>query len=68
MLALIGSFFGIVVYMALFADFGRAQGALILSVILAHQRFLHWSESLTLPRPISRPSPSRPPEAAMINR
>ncbi|CAN5648436.1 hypothetical protein BH23CHL6_BH23CHL6_01050 [soil metagenome] len=52
MLALIGSFFGIVVYLAVYGDFGRAQAALILSVLLigkvavgvllllAHQRFL----------------------------
>ncbi|HYI21429.1 MAG TPA: hypothetical protein VEX62_02230 [Candidatus Limnocylindrales bacterium] len=52
MLALIGSFFGIVVYLAVWGDFGRSQAAAILGVlmvlkigvgvllILAHQRFL----------------------------
>ena len=52
MLALIASFFGIVVYVAVFGDFGRSQAAIILSVllvakiavgallVLAHQRFL----------------------------
>jgi len=52
MLALIASFFGIVVYLALFGDFGRNQAAIILSIllaakiavgallVLAHQRFL----------------------------
>jgi hypothetical protein len=52
MVALIASFFGIIVYLAVFGDFGRNQAAIILSVllaakiafgvllILAHQRFL----------------------------
>lgn len=52
MVALIASFFGIIVYVALFGDFGRGQAALILSLlltlklvagvllVLAHQRFL----------------------------
>ena len=52
MLALIASFFGIVVYLAVWGDFGRSQAAAILGalmllkigvgvlLILAHQRFL----------------------------
>lgn len=52
MLALIASFFGIIVYVAVFGHFGRSQAAVILSVllfaklgvgfllVLAHQRFL----------------------------